>query len=329
MRTPRRVIRVQAILVLAALLTTALALMLGSFTVPPADLLRVLLGQGTRQQTMVVMQWRAPRAVAALGFGAALALGGAIFQSLTRNPLGSPDIVGFSTGSFTGVLVVMLFGGTGFGALAGGALAGGLATALVIYLLAFRGGAPGFRLIIMGIAVSALLTSVNQWIVVKAESDFALRAGVWGAGSLNALRWPQVWPALVVLAALLLGLRCASPTLARLELGDRLAAALGARVAAGRLCLIALGVGFTAVVTAITGPIAFIALTAPQIARRLVGSGSANLVTPALVGALLLGLSDLVAQHLLATNPLPVGAVTVTLGGLYLIWLVVRETARH
>ncbi|WP_166354428.1 FecCD family ABC transporter permease [Phytoactinopolyspora limicola] len=324
-RIPRRVLVVNGALLGVLLAATAAALMLGSYTIPLDELVAVFGGQGADQATTVVFQWRAPRAVAAAVFGAALALSGAIFQSLTRNPLGSPDIVGFSVGSFTGVLVVIMAGGVGFHATATGALAGGLATAAIIYLVAFRHGMQGFRLIIVGIAISSMLTSVNTWITVKAELGIALRAAVWGAGTLNGLRWSHAVPGIVAVAILTLLLVFAAPAMRQLELGDETAAMQGVRTEPTKLALIVVGVGLTAAVTAVAGPISFVALAAPQLARRLTRTGTITLSTAALVGASLLTLSDLIAQHAFSGLTVPVGAVTVCIGGLYLLWLLTRR----
>lgn len=320
-----RAVGVGATLVVVLVVVTGLALSLGSYVVPADQLLAVLTGGGSGAARRVVLEWRAPRAVAAAVFGAALGLSGAVFQGLTRNPLGSPDVVGFSVGSFTGVLLVTLAGGVGFTVTAAGALVGGLATALVVYVIAFRRGVQGFRLIITGIAVSSMLTSVNTWVTVKAELDIALRAAVWGAGTLNGMRWDQAAPGIVAAGVVALLLVPAAPALRQLGLGDGSAAGLGLRVERAKLELIVLGVALTAVVTAVAGPIGFVALAAPQVARRMTGGGPVGLVTTALVGAALLAVSDVVALHALGGAVVPVGAVTVCVGGLYLIWLLARD----
>ena len=155
-----------------------------------------------RVSTWSSWNWRLPRVLLALMLGAALGMSGAIFQSLTRNPLGSPDIIGFNSGAYTGALVVILLIGGTYYEIAVGALVGGIATAAVVYLLAYKRGVQGFRLIIVGIAISAMLGSVNTWMILKAKLDDAMAAAVWGAGSLNGLGWTQVWPVVVVLAIL-------------------------------------------------------------------------------------------------------------------------------
>lgn len=276
----------------------------------------------------VVVEWRLPRVLAAIVFGTALGASGAIFQSLTRNPLASPDIIGFSTGSYTGALIVIILIGGSYLHLAAGALVGGILTALAVYILAWRKGVQGFRLIIVGIGISAILSSFNTWLILRADLDVAMSAAVWGAGSLNATTWDQVTfgtIAIVVMFVLLLGL---APSQRQLELGDDAAEATGVRGEPARLALIVLGVVLIATVTAAAGPISFVALAAPQIARRLVRSPGVTLVPAAVTGALGLSSADYVAQHLLPTS-LPVGVVTVVLGGSYLVWLLIHEMRRR
>lgn len=329
LRTTRRAVLVSGGLLVGVVAAAALAFTLGSYPITLDDLAAVLAGSADDRIRTVVVEWRAPRILAAVMFGAALAVGGAIFQSLTRNPLGSPDVIGFTTGSYTGVVITLLLGATGYVALAAGALVGGLVTAFAVYLFAFRRGVQGFRLIIVGIAVGALLASVNTWFAVKVDVDVALRAAVWGAGSLSVVDWPAIGASAVVLALVVLAAPVAQRRMRRLELGDDAAAMLGVPVERTKAFLIVLGVTATAAVTAAAGPIAFVALAAPQIARRLTGHGSSvDLVGSALVGALLLLGADVAAQHAIPGVLLPTGAVTVCVGGLYLLVLLVRESRR-
>ncbi|WP_431031265.1 FecCD family ABC transporter permease [Plantibacter sp. RU18] len=329
LRTTRRRTLTGVVLALAIATLAVWAMMLGSFDLSPGDVLAAVLGTADRPTTTVVLQWRAPRVVAAVLFGASLAIGGAVFQSLTRNPLGSPDVIGFSVGSYTGVVATLLLGLSGTLVIATGALVGGLLTAAAVYLLAYRRGVQSFRLIVMGIAVAAFLTAVNTWFSTKVDVDVALRAAVWGAGTLSVVDWASVGVSAAVLAAIVLLSPAAGRRLRALELGDDSAAALGVRVELAKVWLIVLGVTATALVTAAAGPIAFIALAAPQIARRITGSGaSVDLLGSALVGALLLLGADVVAQHAIPGVVLPTGAVTVCLGGAYLVWLLASEGRR-
>ncbi|MCJ0891634.1 iron chelate uptake ABC transporter family permease subunit [Rhodococcus sp. ARC_M5] len=320
-----RAVGVCAALLLVTVVVSVLAVGTGDFYIPPNEVLTAVFGDAPRLTEIVVMEWRFPRVALAFLFGAALGVSGAIFQSLTRNPLGSPDIIGFATGSYTGALVVILALGGGYYRTGAGALVGGLATAAVVYLLAYRRGVQGFRLIIVGIAVSAVLASVNTWLVIRADLDDAIAAAVWGAGTLNGLGWSQVGPVLAVSIVIASGLALLSRRLPMLEMGDDAARALGVRPEPTRLMLVFLGVALIALVTAAAGPISFIALAAPQLARRLTGTSGVTMVPAACMGALLLVVSDVVAQRVFAPTQLPVGVVTVSVGGAYFVWLLARE----
>lgn len=324
-----RTVVVCAVLVVAALAVAVLALGTGDYSIAPDRVVRALLVGDNRFERLVVWEWRFPRVVLALAIGAALGVSGAILQSVTRNPLGSPDFVGFNTGAYTGALIVMLTLGGGQFQTAAGALIGGLATALAIQLLAFRHNVTGFRLIIVGIGVSAMLASVNTWLILRADLNAAMSAAAWGAGSLNGVSWAQVAPALVILAALALASIPAAPRLRILELGDDQASSFGVRVGRARVWLIILSVALTAAATAVAGPIAFIALAAPQLGRRLARTPSTALAPAAAMGALLLVASDWIAQRAFAPTTLPVGVVTVSIGGVYLAYLLVAEARRN
>lgn len=276
----------------------------------------------------VVVEWRMPRALASIVFGAALGASGAVFQSLTRNPLASPDIVGFSAGAYTGALLVIIVAGGTYIEVAAGAFAGGIATAALVYVLAFKRGIQGFRLIIVGIAVSAMLSSLNTWLMLTADLDTALIAAVWGAGSLNGITWQQAGLGSIIVLVLLALTLATSRPLRQLELGDDAAQALGVRVEPARLGLMLISVALIAVVTAAAGPISFVALAAPQIARRIAVTPGVSVPLSALMGAVLLGASDYAALHALPAM-LPVGTVTVVIGGGYLIWLLIHEARRR
>ncbi|PRB10612.1 iron chelate uptake ABC transporter family permease subunit [Microbacterium sp. MYb62] len=328
-RTTRRMLLVCAALVAVALGLAVWAMTLGSYGLSAGEVIGAFLGTTEGPARKVVIEWRAPRVVAALLFGAALGVSGSIFQSLTRNPLGSPDVIGFSTGSYTGVILMMLTGATGYAAYATGALIGGVLTAVVVYVLAFRRGMQGFRLIIVGIAMGALLGSLNTWFSTRADVDLALRAAVWGAGSLAAVDGTTLGIAAIAIAAVLLCAPAAQRRMRRLELGDDAAAMLGIPLERTRGMLMLLGVAAIAAVTAAAGPIAFVALAAPQIGQRLTGRGtSVDLVGAALTGSVLLLVADVIAQHAIPDVTLPTGAVTICIGGVYLLVLLMRESRR-
>ncbi|MET9224607.1 iron chelate uptake ABC transporter family permease subunit [Lentzea sp. NPDC003310] len=317
-----------SVLVLAVAGLAVLALMTGSYQLSPAEVVSALTGGTGGLVRDIVVEWRLPRVLAALVFGAALGVSGALFQSTMRNPLADPYIIGFSQGAYTGALVVILLVNGTYWQLSGGALLGGTVTAIAVYVLAYRRGVQGFRLIVVGIGISAMLASLNTWLILKADLDEAMAAATWGAGSLNGVSSGQVAFGGVCIAVLLVLAALASRPMRQLELGDDAAAAQGVRVTATRLGLIVLGVALTAAVTAASGPIAFISLLAPQIGRRLVRSAGIVLAPAALVGALLCLAADYLAQHV-APTPLPVGIVTVVLGGGYLGWLLIIEARRR
>lgn len=328
-RIDRRAIVVATSLIVVIVALALWGLTLGSYELSIPEVVQVLLGGGDGPAQKVVLEWRGPRILAAIVFGCLLGISGAIFQSLTRNPLGSPDIIGFNAGSYTGVVVMLMLGISGYAATVTAALIGGIFAAAVIYILAFRQGMSGMRLILIGIAISAFLGGINQWFTVKADVDEALRAAVWGAGTLSLADTTSVVFGSIVLLLAIVALPLAQQRMRRLELGDDTAAALGVPVERTKVLLVLLGVLTTAVVTATAGPIAFVALAAPQIGRRLRGRGtSVDVVSAALVGAVVLLASDLVAQHAFPHLLLPVGAVTVCVGGLYLLWLLIVEGRR-
>ena len=171
-----------------------------TFPLPASDVLAALTGQGSSATNFVVLDLRLARALCAVTIGAALGASGAAFQALTRNPLGSPDIIGLTSGAATGALLqILIIGGTAL-AIAGGALLGGLATAVIVYALAAGRGAVGYRLILVGIGCNAMLWAVNWYLLISANLQDALTAQVWLVGSLNGRSWAQLWPLLGLLA---------------------------------------------------------------------------------------------------------------------------------
>ncbi|WP_273665887.1 iron chelate uptake ABC transporter family permease subunit, partial [Pseudomonas aeruginosa] len=269
---------------------------------------------------------RLPRLLwAGLG-GAALGMAGAIFQSISRNPLGSPDVIGFTTGAASGAIVQIILFDAGPLATSLAALAAGLCTALAVVLLARRGAtAGGYRLVLVGIGVGASLSGLNSLLLVTGNLDQAMYAQLWLAGSLNTRTWSHVVPAaLGLLASVPLALYHGR-RLEVLELGDASAAQLGVAVERVRLQMVLVAVGMTAIATAAAGPIAFIALAGPQLARRLTRSAGVPLLSGALMGAVLLLAADLLGQRLAYVANLPIGLMTGLLGGFYLLWLLLRS----
>jgi iron complex transport system permease protein len=329
-----RAVVVVAALVAGAGVAAILAIGIGKYPITPIDVLRVLVGTNTTFDRVVVLEWRMPRMLMAVLIGAALGVSGAIFQALTRNPLGSPDIIGVNSGAYTGALIALAGIGTGgrhggYYAVAGGALVGGLVTAAAVYALSYRNGLAGYRLIVVGIGVGAVLSSVNQWIVIKLDHHTAVTASVWQQGTLNGLTWAQVLPMTVCLVVVTGVLLLLGPQLPVLQMGDDAAGALGVHPERIRLAYLVAGVALVALACAAAGPISFVALAAPQLVRRLTASPGVALVPAAAMGAVLLLASDILAQQLFTANELPVGAVTVSLGGVYLVYLLVTQARQR
>lgn len=300
----------------------------GTFAIAPADVVRTLLGGGSSQQEFVVQTLRLPRVLTAMLAGACFGLAGAIFQSQTRNPLGSPDIIGFTTGASTGALVQLLLLGGGAASVAVGALVGGLLTSIAVYLLSDGGGAGGYRLILVGIGVNFGLIAANIFLVSRAEFADAHVAVTWTTGSLNGRVWSQVLLLVLTLVLLVPVLAAYSRPLSAMELGEDGAVGLGVHLSRSRIVLLFTGVALTAMAIVAGGPIPFVALAAPQLARRLTGGSGPGLAGAALMGAVLLLVCDLLAQRLLDPTQLPVGVMTGSLGGVYLIWLLLTEWRR-
>ncbi|MFC4612962.1 FecCD family ABC transporter permease [Streptomyces maoxianensis] len=315
------------VLLLAAAVLAAGVVLIGSgdFPISPGEVIATLLGNGAPAQEFIVKDLRLPRVLVGMLVGASLALSGAIFQSISRNPLGSPDVIGFGQGATAGALsAIVLFDG-GAVAVAGGAVVGGVVTGVAVYLLAWKRGVHGYRLVLVGIGVAAMLTAANHYLLTRASLVDAGRATLWMTGSLDGRDWAQVWPLLGMCAVLVPLVLMYGRPLRMLEMGDDAAYALGVPVERTRMVLMGSGVVLVAVATAAAGPIAFVALSAPQLARRVTRSPGPNLAAAAVMGAALLLMADWVATTAFGERQLPVGVVTGVLGGCYLLWLLVTE----
>lgn len=310
------------VVVMGAILTT------GDFELSIGEVIKALTGNDTGIADFIVNTVRMPRLLTAVCVGAALAVSGAILQSLTGNSLGTPDIIGFTNGSATGALLVIVVWHGSMTQIALGALAGGLATAAAISLLLLGRGLQGFRLVVVGIGVSALLLALNSYLITRASWQKALEAQAWLVGSLGNRGWVHASAIGLAVLVLLPPALFLSRRLSMVEMGDGIATALGVNVTRTRAILLVISVALAAFATAVTGPILFVALAAPQLARGLTRSSAPGLVSSAVMGALLLALSDLAVQRLFAPALLPVGTATGTIGGLYLIWLLITESRK-
>lgn len=322
----RRTAVVGLVLVLVTLLVAFLALGMGNSSYGYRDIAEVLAGGGRRSAHFVIFGLRMPRIVLAVLVGAALGASGAVFQALTRNPLGSPDLIGFTMGAQTGILVAVLLFGGAFLSVTVAALIGGLATGALIWVFSFRGGFGGLRLVLAGIAISSMLGSFNRWLIVRADADSAYGALKAATGTLSDANWGLVATTgpLMVLTLVLVFVR--GRDVRALHLGLDLATSLGTRVNRAQALLVLLGTALVALATMAAGPLTFIALVAPHVARMLARTAAATPALSAAVGAVLLLGADVVSQTLLES--LPVGTVTASVGGLYFMGLLLVEARK-
>ncbi|NUP65330.1 MAG: iron chelate uptake ABC transporter family permease subunit [Nonomuraea sp.] len=324
---------VTLLLAAAAFLVFCLSIGVGDFPIGLPQVVTTLLGQGERVDEFVIMDLRMPRALAGLVVGVALGVSGAITQSVARNPLASPDILGITGGaSAVAVFLVTVSGGaaaaiTGSVGLSAAALAGGLGTGLLVYVLAWRRGIDGLRLILIGISVSAVAEAITAWLLVTADIRDVARAQAWLVGSLAGRTWGEVGVALWAALALLAVVACVAFQLRPLHFGDDVAAGLGVRYSLVRAVLLLCAVLLAGVAVSAAGPVPFVALVAPQVAMRLARCPTPPLVASGLAGALLLIGADLIARTALPIT-LPVGVVTAAIGGPFLVYLLVRANLR-
>lgn len=321
-RARRRAV-VAAVLAATVVALFAVALMVGNSVYSPAEVVRVLLGETVPGASFTVGELRLPRATLGLLSGLAFGMAGVTFQTMLRNPLASPDIIGISSGAGAAAVVAIVVLSLSDAMVSLFALAGGLATAITIYLLSRRGGFAGTRLVLIGIGLAAMLDSVTTWVLTRAAEWDLQTAMQWLTGSLNNASWQRVAPLAVAAAVVIPVMIAHTRGLAVLRLGDDSAAALGVRVERTRIILIVGAVVLLAVATAASGPIAFVAFMAGPIAARLIGPGGSLLLPAGLVGAVLVLGSDLIGQFAF-DNRYPVGVVTGVLGAPYLIYLLIR-----
>lgn len=311
------------LLLALVLALAATSLMVGQTFYGPGEVIRVVLGEDVPGASFTVGTLRLPRATLALLAGMAFGLAGVTFQTMLHNPLASPDIIGISSGASAAAVVAIVVLRLPGSMVSLVAIVAALVTALVIYLLAYRDGVAGTRLILIGIGISAMLDSVVAYVIVRAATWDLQTAMRWLTGSVNGATWAGVLP--LALAVGLLGpvLLTQGRPLRLLQHGDDAAAALGVPVERTRVVVILAAVGLVAFATAAAGPIAFVAFLAGPIAARVVGPGTSLLLPAALVGAVLVLGADLVGQYALGSR-YPVGVITGVLGAPYLIYLLIR-----
>jgi ABC-type Fe3+-siderophore transport system permease subunit len=322
----RRSVLVAAALTVLLTLAMVLSLSLGTPYVAPADVVRALAGAGTPYD-LVLFDLRLPRIVLAAVAGATFGVAGTLIQSVARNPLASPDVIGISQGAGLAATVALTSGAAAV-LVAPAALAGGLVAAAVVLGLGARHGLAAQRFVLAGVAVAFAFRALTEVVMLSADPIEGLRAQIWLVGTLAGKGWAEtIWVALT-LAVLLPVLAWAGWALNSTALDDDTARGIGLRPAARRIGLAGAGVIAAAAVTAQVGAVDFVALVAPQVARRLLRAERPPLLCAALLGALLLVLADLAGRRLFAPTQLPAGVLTAAIGGPYLMFLLIRGRRR-
>lgn len=320
-----RVSLITALALLALTVAASIAtLSLGRLGIPLAELGEAVSGGAEGKNAFVFERLRGPRLSVALGTGGALGLSGALFQSATRNPLGSPDVIGLGAGAGAGAaFAALMLPGTV--PVAVGALVGGVLAMALVYASTGTGFRNPARLVVAGIGVAAICTAVTQYVVYAMERDKASALMSYVNGSLSARSWDDsttIWAVLLCTAPLTAVM---ARRLSISEMGDDIAQGLGSNPRNTKTFAVLLAIVLSAGAVSVAGPIAFIALTAPQIAKRITRVPGPHLLLSALTGALLLVLADLCAQQLPLFDNLPVGIYTMAIGGAYLGYLLMGE----
>ncbi|MEV0268850.1 iron ABC transporter permease [Hamadaea sp. NPDC050747] len=271
----------------------------------------------------LALDLRLPRTALAAVSGALFAIGGALLQSVTRNALASPDVIGVTQGAGLAA-VIAVTAGLPYALVAPTALAGGLLAAAVAFLLGARSGFTANRFVLGGVAIAFALRAGIEITLTTADAIDAQRAQIWLLGSVNGLGWAEATPLAVTLLVALPLLAMAAWALRTSALDDDTARGLGARPVGVRAAVGALGAVLAALATATVGAVDFVALVAPQTAQRIARTERPPIALAAVIGAALVVVADVVARRVLAPTQLPVGVVTAAIGGPFLIFLLLR-----
>lgn len=331
--TPRVLLLCLALIAGSAAIFTA-HIAYGDYPLSFADVWRVLAGGGSKIEDRIVIDVRLGRALVGLLVGAALGMAGALTQSIARNPLASPDVLGITQGASLAAVIILTF--TGAGGLAGhtsqfilatvgvpaAAVLGAFVVATAIWLIAGSARHSIIQFVLIGVAASTLCASLTTWVMAIGDLDHVAGARLWLTGSLNGRALDSAWAPLgAVILALMLAAYL-SFQLEALSLGELTATMLGHNVRVAQAIQLAVAVVLAAVAVAAAGPIGFVAFVSPQTAMRLAGTPTPPLVTSALMGAFLVTAADYLARAVMPWE-LPVGILTTIIGAPVLIYLII------
>ena len=331
MREKQRALAVTVVLLCLSAAVVLYSLNTGTLKLSPVMVVKTLFGFGDFQSETVLFDYRLPRIVVTMLAGIGLGIAGGILQSLSRNPLADPGIIGLNAGAAFGLIVFVTY----FHALEGNpslliplfTFGGGLLAAAVIVLLAYdrHEGLVPIRLILVGIAVAAGFSALTLYLSLELDEDTYTFASRWLVGNVWGRDWIHVLALLPWIVCLVPLTLMQSNTLNALTLGDAVASSVGVRVQRKRLLLLTLAVGLASASVSMTGGIGFIGLVAPHLARRLVGSlHQYFLPVSALLGLLILVSADTIGRSIFAPNAIPAGVVVAFIGAPYFLYLLTK-----
>ncbi|KOX29848.1 iron ABC transporter [Streptomyces sp. NRRL F-6491] len=322
----RRAAVTAAVLTVALLALTAASVLLGGIgRLDPADVLPAAFGLRDGLADYMIFQLRMPRALSALLSGALFGLAGSLYQRLIRNPLATPDIVGISAGAGAGAATALLYAPAAFTlGVPVAAVIGSFVLVAAVQALSWRGGVDTYRLVLVGIGLSAVCTAYTNYLFTVADQQSIAIAMRWTVGSTSAADWDGVTTLAVGFGVCALAALFVGRPLATLTLGDDFASGLGTRVTASRVGVLLLGAAAAALATSVVGPIGFVSLISGPVAVRLVGTERSTLLAPAIGAVIVIG-ADVLAQHAPLISPVPTGVLTALLGAPYFVWLILRR----
>ncbi|AMX00730.1 FecCD family ABC transporter permease [Rummeliibacillus stabekisii] len=318
--------RYVSVTIILAIITIGLCctmMMLGNTIYPVTDVIHVLLGETIPGASFAINEIRLPRTVAGLFAGFAFGAGGYIFQTMLRNPLANPNVIGITTGSSAAAVFCIILLHTSSTVVSLAAVIGGLVTVAIIYGLSRGTSFAIGRLILIGIGIQAMLNAVISYLMLIGKTNDLPNALRWLSGSLNGAELEMTYPLIIAVIIVTPVLIYFAKQLEMLELGEQAATSLGVNTNKTRVILMISAVLIIALATATTGPIAFVAFLAGPIAQCLVGVGFSNILPAGLIGVILVLGGDLIGQFAFETR-FPVGVITGIIGAPYLIYLLIR-----
>ncbi|MFC5589592.1 FecCD family ABC transporter permease [Sporosarcina soli] len=308
----------------------------GEFYISPLNSLKAILGVGESFDQTIIFEFRLPRIVMAILVGIGLATAGAILQGISRNPLGSPDIIGITAGaSFAVVLFLALFSNESNALTVSQdwmplfAFAGAMITAVIVFMLSWKNGIAPFRMLLIGIGISALMHAGTTVLMLVGPIYQASQANIWITGSIYGSNWTEVRMISIWISLLFIMTLAMTREMNILALGDNLAKGVGSSVQKSRTILLLLCAGLTGASVAFAGGIGFVGLIAPHIAKRIVGPRFGSMVgLSAVVGAILVLVADWIARVAFAPIEVPAGVWTAVIGAPYFIYLLIKQRNR-